>query len=251
MGILTKEDINKAFLAGKLISNPRKNDKGEFDIESASYDLAAGIAVVKHDGVKVFSKRAKKYKYVPGSLQQDTVTLKPGQMMFVITSEEVHTTDEVSATVYSRNSLAYKGVLALNAGHIDPGYHGPISIKLINLRNSDFTLRLGEPIFTIVFSQLQSKIKNLEERRITSDDMLTRVLTATDLSLDNALYDLALLNNFVKKDDFGKEYLKWLKSSVWGIISSVLALIGTVVMLNNLYKIAHVPDLIKQIFNIK
>lgn len=251
MGILTKEDINIAFLAGELISNPRKNGQGEFDIESASYDLAAGIAVVKHDGVKVFSKRAKKYKYIPDRLQQDTVTLKPGQMMFVITSEEVHTTDKVSATVYSRNSLAYRGVLALNAGHIDPGYHGPISIKLINLRNSDFTLRLGEPIFTIVFSQLQSKINNLVERRITSEEMLTRVLAATDLSLDNALYDLALLNNFVKKGDFGKEYFKWLRSSFWGIISSILALFGTVVLINNLFKVNYVTELLKQIFNIK
>lgn len=251
MAVLSKQEIEKGILAGKLVINARKDAAGNFDIEAASYDLAAGIAVIKHDGVKIFAKRAKKYKYVPNKIQQDTVTLKPGQMMFVITNEEVKTTDEVSATVYSRNSLAYKGVLALNAGHVDPNYHGPISIKLINLRNSDFTLRLGEPIFTIVFSQLQSKMTGLSERRITQDEMLSRVLGATDLSLDNALYDLALLNNFVKKDDFGKIYFKWLRSSFLGIITSLLALLGTVVMLNNLWKIAQVHDLFKHLFNIK
>ena len=54
-------------------------------------------------------------------------------------------------TVYSRNSLALAGILALNAGHVDPGYKGPIAIRLINLRATPWTLTLGQAIFTITF----------------------------------------------------------------------------------------------------
>jgi deoxycytidine triphosphate deaminase len=248
MGILTKKEIIERLLKNELLINPRKNRDNEFDVEAASYDLAAGIAVVKHDGVKVFSKRAKKFNFVTGKVIQDTVTLNPGQMMFVITQEEIIMPDDLCGTVYSRNSLAQKGVLALNAGHVDPGYQGPITIKLINLRNTKFTLCLGEPIFTIVFTKLECKIKDLKGQTITQDETLKRVLLATDLSLDNALYDLALLNNFIKKGEFGKEYFKWVKTSIWGMLTTLFTLLGAFVALSKIYELSGFKEWFNHLF---
>lgn len=44
----------------------------------------------------------------------------------------------------------------ISFGHVDPGYEGSISIKLINLSSVDYTLVLGEPIYTVVFTKVET-----------------------------------------------------------------------------------------------
>lgn len=165
-------------------------------------------------------------------------------MVFVITNEEIDMPLGICGTVYSRNSLALKGILALNAGHIDPCYKGPITIKLINLRSVDFTLKLGDPIFTIVFHTLDiNKDEELGkfDRTVTKDEMLSRVISATDESLDNALYDLALLREFVKEREFGRAMRNWFFKTFWGIITAIfaltIALAGAIVSISKLYEL--------------
>ena len=85
-------------------------------------------------------------------------------------------------TVYSRNSLALKGILALNAGHVDSGYIGPIAIRLINLRAIPWTLTLVEPIFTITFQKVDPDpdFDPEDDRRISQEDMI--LLGCVDIS---------------------------------------------------------------------
>jgi deoxycytidine triphosphate deaminase len=251
MGVLTKDLIIERLNKNELLINARRTPTGEYDVEHSSYDLSAGIAVIKHDGIKIFSKRTKKYKYIPDSFQKNTVTLKPGQMMFVVTHEEINMPSDLCGTVYSRNSLAQKGILALNAGHVDPGFRGPITIKLISLRNSNYTFQLGEAIFTLVFTKLESAIPDLVGQTIMVDDTVKRVLAATDLSLDNALYDLALLNNFIKKDEFGKQLFKWLRSSVAGIFTLILTFLGAAVTIAKVSDLLGVTSMIKSLLQLK
>ena len=74
-------------------------------------------------------------------------------------------------------------------GHVDPGYHGPIVIRLINIRSEPWVLRMGTPIFTIVFQTLNQQAA---ERRppISDKDMLELVEASASNSMNNALYDL-------------------------------------------------------------
>ena len=99
---------------------------------------------------------------------------------------------DLCGTVYSRNNLALRGILALNAGHVDSGYEGPIAIRLINMRATPWTLALGEPIFTIAFQTLDvvpeegTAVGRIE----TQDSMIARVRDTADSALSNALFDL-------------------------------------------------------------
>src|SRR5580693_7581434 len=86
-----------------------------------------------------------------------TVELQPGQMMSIITKEELAIPADVCATVYSKNSIALKGIFAFNAGHVDPGYRGPIIIRVLNLRRTKLTLTMGQPVFLIVFEKLDQE----------------------------------------------------------------------------------------------
>lgn len=246
MGILTNKQIIKHLKDGKLIKNARKAPDGEFEVEGASYDLCIGVAVRKKHGDKPFQKRHEIYNYEAtcDCLTQKTISLSPGQMVYVITHEEVLMPEYLCGTVYSRNSLALNGILALNAGHIDPGYSGPITIKLINLRSVACTFTMGEPIFTIVFHKLEPNSDGKFEpeiRKATKQEMLKRIIKVTDESLDNALYDLSLLREFVKENEMGRALRKWFFRTFWGwvtfIIGSVIALMSLIVTCAKLWEI--------------
>jgi len=162
-------------------------------------------------------------------------------MIFVVSYEEIKMPLDLCGTVYSRNSLAQKGILALNAGHIDPGFKGPITIKLINLRSVDYTVELGQPIFTIVFHTLDNVDTFIKPFEITREETLRRIYEATDISLNNALYDLALLREFIKENEFGRAFKKWMFKSIWAIlvfiVNAILVLIGAAYTLAKLFEL--------------
>jgi deoxycytidine triphosphate deaminase len=149
MPILSRGDIQHRIDSGELILHALRDSAGNPVVEPASYDLRAGIVVWKDEKTNEIERRD--FDETKGPLQQGVVTLRPGQMIFVITHEELKLPVAISGTVYSRNKLQKQNVLALNAGHVDPGYEGPILIRLINLGAIPWPLPLGEPVFTAVF----------------------------------------------------------------------------------------------------
>src|SRR5229473_4999522 len=145
MPILNKKDIQDAIDGGSLIRNALRDDTGAAVVEPASYDLRAGIVLWKNAENDCIERRD--FDATGDLLQQPVVTLRPGQMVFVITHEELRLPTDISGTVYSRNMLQKQNILALNAGHVDPGYEGPILIRLINLGAIPWPLPLGEAVF--------------------------------------------------------------------------------------------------------
>ena len=194
MGVLNRKQIEDRVNKGELLRHPRKDENGHLDIEADSYDLAAGTAVWKEPGSSRDEQRVNTLSHDPNlSLaEQPTISVQPGQMVFIVTLEDVLMPPDLCGTVYSRNNLALKGVLALNAGHVDSGYEGPIAIRLINLRATPWTLALGEPIFTIAFQTLDEEPEKgtVVGRRESQDSMIVRVRDTADSALSNALYDL-------------------------------------------------------------
>ncbi len=194
MGVLTKRQIEDRINDGQLLRHPRKDGNGQLDIEADSYDLAAGTAIWKEYGVNRDEQKVITLKHNPdlSRAEQPTVSVQPGQMVFVVTQEDVLMPMDLCGTVYSRNSLALKGILALNAGHVDSGYEGPIAIRLINMRATPWTLALGEPIFTIAYQTLDEVPGGgtAVGRKESQYTMIARVRDTADSALSNALYDL-------------------------------------------------------------
>jgi deoxycytidine triphosphate deaminase len=113
-------------------------------IQPCSYDLRIGT--VFHNG-RILTKE--------NSAEQ--VVIKPGDLISVFTEEEVHLPPNIMATVFPINKMSSQGILVLNPGHIDPGFNGPLTVKLINLRLTDKVISFGERIFTIIFEKLPEK----------------------------------------------------------------------------------------------
>jgi deoxycytidine triphosphate deaminase len=212
-----------------------------------------GSVVWRDPNHKDTKGEVRKEFFKPGAPRQDqpTITIQPGEMVFVITHEEIQMPKDLCGTVLSRNKLAREGILALNAGHVDPGFHGPIVIRLISLRATPWVLTLGEPIFTVVFNKMESSPNETltAHEPISKEKTLTRVEEMAGSSLSNALFDLyarhleiglykhystvlsdlkaELGKEFLKKDDFSWTAWKWLGTKG-------LALLGIIVMIATL-----------------
>jgi deoxycytidine triphosphate deaminase len=158
-------------------------------VEPASYDLRAGIVLWKDEKTAQIERRD--FDEARNSLQQPVVTLRPGQMVFVITHEELILPVAVSGTVYSRNKLQKQNVLALNAGHVDPGYEGPIIIRLINLGAIPWPLSLGEAVFTIVFHTVEPSDNAPDPAlRRNKKETLAAAMKAAVEAFSNPFHDL-------------------------------------------------------------
>ena len=234
MCVLTRQDIETRLnlRERELLRNPRRGDDGRFDIENDSYDLAAGTAIWKESAGEADGGTIKTQRYLrePSEAPQPTVTVQPGQMIFIVTLEDVIMPLDLCGTVYSRNSLALKGILALNAGHVDPGYEGPIAIRLINLRATSWTLTLGDPIFTITFQTVKRGSPDPcdDNPRISQEKMIARVRDTADAALSNALYDLYAQNVTQRLNEFKSETLaefrderdqRWVRQDkIWSVL---------------------------------
>ena len=232
MGILTKHQIIEHLKKGELIINPNKKENGEYDVEPASYDLRAGIFIWKETNRVTGETCTKNIHFIPSLplIRQESVTLQPGQVMFVITLEEVKMPTHLCGTVYAKNSFSREGILALTTGHIDPGIQCPIVIRLINLRSIPITFQLGIQIYTIVFHTLEVKEGEqlASHEPISMEKTFSRTIESANTALGNTLYDLALTNDFVRKDEFGKLFWKMNKKSIFKIIAWIVGILVTV-----------------------
>jgi deoxycytidine triphosphate deaminase len=162
MPILSKKEIERRIGFGQLINYARHDAQGRLAVEAASYDLCVGTILWKErDSGEV---RQWDFDETKDDSRQRFITLQPGQMVLVISKEDLIMPLDVCGTVYSRNRLQKENILALNAGHVDPGYQGPIIIRLINLSSLPWNLRLGQAVFTAVFHTVKPSGERYDPR---------------------------------------------------------------------------------------
>ncbi|MCW3111455.1 MAG: deoxycytidine triphosphate deaminase [Segetibacter sp.] len=236
MGILAKSEITKRIKEDRLIINEH-NVNGEPVVEPASYDLRVGIIIWKEVENNRPTIKRRDFNPLLSIDKQDMVTIQPGQVIFVITQEQVNMPLDLCGTVYAKNEFSRCGILLFTTGHIDPGIQCPIVIRLVNLRSTPFALTLGHPIYTIVFHTIKPFVGGVLERHenITIEKTIQRTIKSAEDALDNTLYDLSLLNHLIRKDEFGKAAWSWIKSQglkifliVVGVITFLATIIGAI-----------------------
>jgi deoxycytidine triphosphate deaminase len=186
MPILNKPQIKKLLSDNKLIRNSARDENGEFTIEAASYDLRVGTLLWQD----ATTKNVRLIEYDDKKPSPEPFTVQPGQMVFVITHEELWLPPEICGTVYSRNKLQKQNILALNAGHVDPGYEGPIIIRLINLGLHSWPIRVGDAVFTVVFHTVDIDPEFRPKDRRTKEQMVAVAMETALQAFSNPFHDL-------------------------------------------------------------
>jgi deoxycytidine triphosphate deaminase len=88
-----------------------------------------------------------------GGRANERIIIEPGEIVSVLTLEELNLPGDVAATAFAINSQSREGLMVLNPGHVDPGFRGPLSVKAINLRKVPLSIAGGDKIFTVIFER--------------------------------------------------------------------------------------------------
>lgn len=90
------------------------------------------------------------------TIQSDTYVLLPGQFILATTMEYFVLPDDLTAFVEGRSSLGRMGLFIQNAGWVDPGFEGEITLELFNANRCAIKLQTGRRVGQLVFAQMDT-----------------------------------------------------------------------------------------------
>lgn len=94
------------------------------------------------------------------TITADTYVLLPGQFVLASTMEYFELPDNLTAFVEGRSSLGRIGLFIQNAGWVDPGFRGEITLELFNANRCAIELKAGRRVGQLVFAQLDDTALN-------------------------------------------------------------------------------------------
>lgn len=146
--ILTDGEILDYIDQGTLVIDPIE----AIQIQPASVDIRLGdtFSVIDETGDNVIRLNEKiNYK----TIKQDKYILLPGQFVLATTKETVRLPNNLTAFVEGRSSLGRLGLFIQNAGWVDPGFEGEITLELYNASRHAIELCHGCRIGQLVFAK--------------------------------------------------------------------------------------------------
>ena len=128
-------------------------------IQPASVDIRLGstFSVVEDLPSGVITLEDKiRYK----TIETDTYVLLPGQFVLATTMEYIALPDNLTAFVEGRRSLGRMGLFIQNAGWVDPGFRGEITLELFNANRCAIQLTSGRRVGQLVFAEMDGPALN-------------------------------------------------------------------------------------------
>lgn len=153
--ILSDKTIIKMLKEGSLVITPV--DKAQ--IQPASVDVRLGdtFSIVEDSPSGMIDMdSAIKYK----TIKTDTYVLLPGQFVLATTKEYFELPDNLTAFVEGRSSLGRMGLFIQNAGWVDPGFKGEITLELFNANRCAIELKAGRRVGQLVFAEMDESAMN-------------------------------------------------------------------------------------------
>lgn len=126
----------------------------ERQIQPASVDIRLGNTFcVLEDTFNGIIRLSDNVKYK--TMVTDKYLLLPGQFVLATTVEYFKLPDNLTAFVEGRSSLGRLGLFIQNAGWVDPGFEGEITLELFNANRCAIELQAGHRIGQLVFAKME------------------------------------------------------------------------------------------------
>ena len=90
----------------------------------------------------------------------ETITLPPHSFLLATTMEYVKLPNDLTAFVEGRSSVGRMGLFIQNAGWVDPGFEGQITLELYNANSLPIQLQAGRRICQLVFCKMDQATPN-------------------------------------------------------------------------------------------
>lgn len=153
--ILSDKTIKKMLDDGTLVASPIDEEQ----IQPASLDIRLGdtFSLIEDDEKGIISlDKSITYK----TIKADSFLLMPGQFVLATTKEYFELPDDITAFVEGRSSLGRMGLFIQNAGWVDPGFHGEITLELFNANRCAIELKCGRRVGQLVFAKMDERAQN-------------------------------------------------------------------------------------------
>ena len=147
--IVSHESLKQLIAAGEVIVEPLAPEQ----LQPASIDLTLGDHFLKVDENAVDRVTLDdELRYL--DLHTEEIVIPPLSFLLAVTRERIKLPNNITAFVEGRSSIGRIGLFIQNAGWVDPGFDGTITLELFNANRLPIRLRAGRRICQIVFAQL-------------------------------------------------------------------------------------------------
>ena len=150
--ILSDKTIRKLLEEGTLSISPLSEEQ----IQPASVDIRLGdtFSIVEDSSQGIITMENEiSYK----TIQTNQYLLLPGQFVLATTMEYIALPDDLTAFVEGRSSLGRMGLFIQNAGWVDPGFQGEITLELFNANRCAIQLEAGRRVGQLVFARMDER----------------------------------------------------------------------------------------------
>jgi len=153
--ILSDKTLTKMLEKKTLIVEPIEKEQ----IQPASVDIRLGntFSIVEDTSTGIINLENEiKYK----TITSDSYILLPNQFVLATTMEYFDLPDDLTAFVEGRSSLGRMGLFIQNAGWVDPGFKGEITLELYNANRCAIELKAGRRVGQLVFAKMDETALN-------------------------------------------------------------------------------------------
>jgi len=160
--ILSDKSIRELMDSGKLVIEP-------FDpkqIQPASIDLRISDEIMRAKGEIDFGRGAEYEK-----IKRDEILFPPKTHMLVRTIERVELPNDVGGITKLRSSLSRVGMLFNNAGWVDPGFKGTLTLSVFNANDSPVRVRAGTRFFQLILVRLEGESEGYSGRYLNQSEV--------------------------------------------------------------------------------
>ena len=153
--ILSDNTIKNMLESEELVIDP----VDEVQIQPASVDMRLGNDFLKVDENSLALMTLKDevtYREVIGS----EIIIPPNSFLLATTKEYIKLPDNLTAFVEGRSSIGRMGLFIQNAGWVDPGFEGQITLELFNANRLPIKLEADRRICQLVFAKMDNTAEN-------------------------------------------------------------------------------------------
>ncbi|MBT3864462.1 dCTP deaminase [Candidatus Peregrinibacteria bacterium] len=163
--ILSDKTLRKMIDSGELKVDPLVEES----IQPASIDCTLGshYLVVDDTAMDVLTLDSEiKYR----EINEDSITIPPKSFVLATIQEYVELPNDLTAFVEGRSSIGRMGLFIQNAGWVDPGFKGRITLEVYNANSLPIKLQKGRRICQLVFCKMDQAADNPYDGKYQGQD---------------------------------------------------------------------------------
>lgn len=153
--IISDSTLRKYLSDGTIVVEPLK----DYQVQPASIDLRLGnnfLVLDEHHMEVITMDEPIKYR----EITKEDIIVPPKSFVLATTMEFIKLPHDMTAFVEGRSSIGRMGLFIQNAGWVDPGFEGEITLEIFNANSLPIKLTAGRRICQLVFAQMDQATKN-------------------------------------------------------------------------------------------